>query len=40
MSDSQSDASTEQMTSRNILGSLLDTGLHEMNRERSGLLLS
>jgi formate/nitrite transporter FocA (FNT family) len=28
------------MTSRNILGSLLESGLHEMNRERSGLLLS
>ncbi|GAB3698280.1 formate/nitrite transporter family protein [Halorubrum pallidum] len=39
MSDSQSETS-EQMTSRNILGSLLDSGLHEMNRERSGLLLS
>ena len=40
MSDSQTDAATEQMTSQNILGSLLESALHEMEREPSGLLLS
>jgi len=40
VSDSETDAATEQMTSRSILDSLLESGLHEMNRERSGLLLS
>ncbi|MFC6615884.1 formate/nitrite transporter family protein [Halopenitus salinus] len=32
--------STGQRTSRDVLGSLIDSALHEMNRERSGLLLS
>ncbi|MFO8116053.1 MAG: formate/nitrite transporter family protein [Halorubrum sp.] len=40
MSDSQTDATTDQMSSRSVLDSLLESGLHEMNRERSGLLLS
>lgn len=42
MSDSESEASaaTEQMTSRNVLDSLIESGVHEMHRERSGLLLS
>ncbi len=39
MSDSESD-STEQKPSRSVLDSLIESGLHEMNRERSGLLLS
>lgn len=30
----------DQMTSRDVLGSLIETALHEMRRERSGLLLS
>jgi len=40
VSDSETDGATEQMTSRSVLDSLLESGLHEMNRERSGLLLS
>ncbi len=31
---------SEQKLSRDVLGSLIDSALHEMNRERSGLLLS
>jgi formate/nitrite transporter FocA (FNT family) len=31
---------TEQKTSRTVLDSLIDSAVHEMNRERSGLLLS
>ena len=34
------EASGEQKTSRTILDSILDSALHEMNRERSGLFLS
>lgn len=40
MSDQSADAPTEQKTSRSVLDSILETALHEMNRERSGLLLS
>ncbi|QFU82329.1 formate/nitrite transporter family protein [Natronorubrum aibiense] len=42
MSDPRPEVSdtTEQKTSQDILGSLIDGALHEMNRERSGLLLS
>jgi len=40
VSDSRPDPSTEQMSSRNVLDSLLKTGLHEMHRDRFGLLLS
>jgi len=32
--------STEQKPTQNVLGSLIESGLHEMRRERSGLLLS
>lgn len=32
--------STKQMPSRDVLESLIESGLHAMNRERSGLLLS
>jgi len=35
-----SDGTTEQKTSRSVLASLIESGVHEMNRERSGLLLS
>ena len=40
--ESTQDAETsgEQKTSRTILDSILDSALHEMNRERSGLFLS
>jgi len=31
---------TEQKPTQNVLDSLIKSGLHEMNRERSGLLLS
>ena len=40
MTDSSNDTPAEQITSRSILGTLLDSALHEMNREWSGLLLS
>ena len=40
MSDQNPDTAVEQKTSRTILDSILDSALHEMNRERSGLLLS
>jgi len=32
VSDSETDGATEQMTSRSVLDSLLESGLHEMNR--------
>ncbi|RAW45218.1 formate/nitrite transporter family protein [Halorubrum sp. 48-1-W] len=40
MSDQRTDVPTEQKTSRNVLDTILEGALHEMNRERSGLLLS
>ena len=40
VSDQNPDTAVEQKTSRTILDSILDSALHEMNRERSGLLLS
>jgi formate/nitrite transporter FocA (FNT family) len=40
VSDQSPDAQTEQMTSRTVLDTILEGALHEMNRERSGLLLS
>jgi len=39
-SGQETEASGEQKTSRTILDSILDSALHEMNRERSGLFLS
>ncbi|MUW13414.1 formate/nitrite transporter family protein [Halorubrum sp. CBA1125] len=40
MTDRLSGSATEQTSSQTILESILDSALHEMNRERSGLLLS
>jgi len=40
VSDQNPDTALEQKTSRTILDSILDSAVHEMNRERSGLLLS
>ena len=40
VSDQNSDARSDQKSSRTVLGSILDSALHEMNREPSGLLLS
>ncbi|MFD1569074.1 formate/nitrite transporter family protein [Halorubrum laminariae] len=40
MSDSERDTRLEQKSSRTILDSILDSALHEMHRERSGLFLS
>lgn len=40
VSDQRTDVPTEQKTSRNVLDTILEGALHEMNRERSGLLLS
>nr|WP_096393117.1 formate/nitrite transporter family protein [Halorubrum trapanicum] len=40
MSDQTQNAASEQATSRTILGTILDSALHEMNREPSGLFLS
>ena len=40
MTDPKADTATEQKTSQDVLGSLIDSALHEMKRERSGLLLS
>lgn len=40
MSDSELTSPTEQKTTRSVLDSLIDSAVHEMNRERSGLLLS
>jgi formate/nitrite transporter FocA (FNT family) len=40
VTDSKTDTAAEQKTSQDVLGSLIDSALHEMKRERSGLLLS
>jgi formate/nitrite transporter FocA (FNT family) len=40
VTDPKADTATEQKTSQDVLGSLIDSALHEMKRERSGLLLS
>jgi formate/nitrite transporter FocA (FNT family) len=39
-SEQETAGTGEQKTSQDVLGSLIESALHEMNRERSGLLLS